>query len=1270
MFQLLNNSNYFTWKFKMEMHLVQLELWSVIEEPIPQVETEVFRRKNQKACATIAMCVENSQIHFIRGIKCAKEMWIKLQKVHERKTMTSKLHLLRKLYDKRMSDGENMQHHLDCLNVMRAQLLDRGEDIKDSSMVAIILNSLPKTYSSLVTSIEGQPEQTISLEYVMEKLLDESERRSDGNDEEGEKNSALKGQQYKKKRPLKCFHCHKLGHVKKDCFKWKKQNAAVSECGRVDDEICLQVANGIGWVIDSGASIHMTSNRNFFNNLEKSSGKVFIADGRSLDAIGIGNGFINGKYNKIHLRNVLYVPDLNGSLLSVKEIVKKGLLIEFKESKCFILNKNKVVAEGILKENLYILCEATNNETYISQSCFGCVHLWHRRLGHRNITDIKKLEQLGAGICIEKCNDNDFCDTCAKSKLTRTPFPKASLDRSKEILNIIHSDVCGPFQVKSRSGKRYFLSFIDDYSRYSKVYVLSTKNEVFSKFKEFHKEVENFTNKKLKILRCDNGGEYINDELKSYLKMFGIILQTTVPYCPEQNGIAERKNRTLVEMVRAMLSGANLSKSLWAECVMAANYIQNRLPSKSLDKTPFELWYNKKPNLSHMRVYGCKVFVQIPKCKRQKLDDASVEGTLVGYGENVKGYRILINGSNKIIVSKDVKFEERFSFTQEIKCDLDDSSIPNDISKDKGNEICNNEVPSSIKQIQGEKQQSNPEGLLERLQDEESSEQVQLRRSDRLKDKATKNWSEQINELFLVKTLETVVSDNAPVSWNEMIKMKNPERELWLQSANDEYESLVKNKTWVLTQLPNGKKVIGCKWVFQLKNTNVNKPKYKSRLVAKGYTQSFGEDYDETFAPVGKFVTLRTVLAVSAVRKYIVKHLDVKSAFLNGNIQEEIYMEQPQGFIQKGNEQLVCRLQKSIYGLKQAAKSWYDTLNEVLDKIGFIRSKADNCLYIKQIDQNFVYILIYVDDILICSKYEDEISNIYKELNDYFEIKDLGLVSSYLGIQIERNSKGDFLLHQEDKIKRLIVEAELEDAKPSYIPMDPEFVKITHEENLLPNNIKFRSVMGILLHISITTRPDIAVAVSILCRRVDNPRKCDLEAAKKVIRYLKTTINSKLILRRNSDLSIRCFTDANWAGEGDRKSTSGYLFLLGCNSISWSSKKQSTIALSSTEAEFIAASYAGQELLWLLQLMSDMNICVTKPIPMYEDNQSCIKIINSSKFSARTKHIDVKFHHIKNLQNDGIIDLKYCPSKQQFADFLTKPLSFPTFKNFITRILC
>lgn len=429
--------------------------------------------------------------------------------------MTSKLHLLRKLYDKRMVEGENMQQHLDCLNVMRAQLLDRGEDIKDNSMVAIMLNSLPKTYSALVTSIEGQPEETISLEYVMEKLLDEAERRGEGNGIEND-NSALKGQQYKKKKSIKCFHCNKMGHVKKDCFKWKKQNATVSQGECDEEEICLQVANGRGWVIDSGASIHMISNRNFFSKIENTNSKVYIADGRSLNAVGIGSGYINGKYNKLHLENVLYVPELNGSLLSVKAMVKKGLFVNFENNKCLIKNKNKIIADGILEENLYILCESIN-ESNMSEYCYGCVHLWHRRLRHRNIVDVKKLQQLCSGICIKKCND-DFCDICAKSKLTRKPFPKQTSSRSTELLNIIHSDVCGPFQVQSQSGKRYFLSFIDDYSKYSKIYVIERKNEVFSKFKDYVKEVENFTNKTKEILRCDNGDEYINKEMKFFFE--------------------------------------------------------------------------------------------------------------------------------------------------------------------------------------------------------------------------------------------------------------------------------------------------------------------------------------------------------------------------------------------------------------------------------------------------------------------------------------------------------------------------------------------------------------------------------------------------------------------------------------------------------------------------------------------------------------------------------------------------------------------------------
>ena len=491
-----------------------------------------------------------------------------------------------------------------------------------------------------------------------------------------------------------------------------------------------------------------------------------------------------------------------------------------------------------------------------------------------------------------------------------------------------------------------------------------------------------------------------------------------------------------------------------------------------------------------------------------------------------------------------------------------------------------------------------------------------------------------------------------------MEKLPDAEKLKWIKAADDEMKSLKELETWKLTELPEGKQAIGCKWVFKIKHDSEGKTdRYKARLVAKGYSQKFGEDYDATFAPVVKQTTLRTLLTIAAVRNMKVRHYDVKTAFLNGDITEDLYMSQPEGYVANGKENLVCKLTKSLYGLKQSARAWNTKINEVMLSNGFQQSKADQCLYSKFEHNKWMYVLLYVDDLIAVHEDDDAIRQFGDLIGDHFAVKDLGEISYYLGIQIERDISGNFLLNQSVKIAALLDEFNLNDAKGVSTPMEAAYMKAEGESDLLPDNELYRKAVGALLYVATTTRPDIAAAIGILCRRVSNPRQRDWNAVKRVMRYLKQTISLKLKISADNNLELVGYVDADWGGDvSDRKSTSGYLYMIGQSSISWSCKKQVSVALSSTEAEYIAASYASQEVIWLRQLLDDLGVAVNQPTLIYEDNQSVIKLAVSDKINTRTKHIDIRHHHLRDLVDRHVINFVYCETNNMIADVLTKPL--------------
>lgn len=379
-------------------------------------------------------------------------------------------------------------------------------------------------------------------------------------------------------------------------------------------------------------------------------------------------------------------------------------------------------------------------------------------------------------------------------------------------------------------------------------------------------------------------------------------------------------------------------------------------------------------------------------------------------------------------------------------------------------------------------------------------------------------------------------------------------------------------------------------------------------------------------------------------------------------------MKQPDGYIDPEKPHLVCLLQRSLYGLKQAARAWNIKFNDALISIGFVRSEADYCLYIKGVGGGeSVYIVMHVDDVL-CVGPNEKVKETFDLLSGIFEMKDLGPVSHYLGVEIEKH-EGSFLLHQAKKVEKLVKEFGLQDSKPVKTPMDAGFYRSNHESPSLPDNKRYRQAIGSLMYLSTTTRPDIFSAVGILARRVEKPSQADWNAVKRIIAYLNCTQHVKFRLGREEDMTLKCYVDADWAGDvADRKSISGYLFKIGSSCVAWFCRKQTSVALSSTEAEFVAASMATQEAVWMRQLLQDLGFPQDGPTSLMEDNQSCIKFIENERASSRIKHLDVKRCFVHDMVKKKEVKLKYCPSEENDADLLTKPLTPVRFKIIKSRI--
>uniref|UniRef100_A0A2N9HJ90 Integrase catalytic domain-containing protein n=1 Tax=Fagus sylvatica TaxID=28930 RepID=A0A2N9HJ90_FAGSY len=471
---------------------------------------------------------------------------------------------------------------------------------------------------------------------------------------------------------------------------------------------------------------------------------------------------------------------------------------------------------------------------------------------------------------------------------------------------------------------------------------------------------------------------------------------------------------------------------------------------------------------------------------------------------------------------------------------------------------------------------------------------------------------------------------------------------LWQQAMKEELDALLKTGTWDLVDLPAGKSAIGCKWVYKIKTrSDGTVDRYKARLVAKGFTQEYGIDYEETFAPVARLSSVRTLIAVSASRHWPLFQMDVKNAFLNGELTEEVYMQLPPGFSQPpGFSHKVCRLRRALYGLKQAPRAWFAKFSSTISQHGFSASSYDSALFFRRSDHGITLLLLYVDDMIITGDDVQGIQDLKHFLGQHFEMKDLGPLSYFLGLEVSSSSDG-YYLTQAKYTSDLISRAGITDSKIVDTPIEYNNRLNTHDGEPLPDATLYRQLVGSLVYLTVT-RPDISYAVHIVSQFMAAPRSLHYAAVLRILR---------LILMPT--------------GQGiptDRRSTTGYCFLLGDSLISWRSKKQSVVARSSTEAEYRALADTTAELLWLRWLLQDLGIDCSTAVPIHCDNRSAIQIAHNDVFHERTKHIEIDCHFIRHHLLQGTLQLRSVSSQDQLADIFTKPMPPGRFRDFISNL--
>jgi len=1032
------------------------------------------------------------------------------------------------------------------------------------------------------------------------------------------------------------------------------------------------------WIVDTASNTHLTPFKSRLNNYHQfaTAGIVEGLGSKQVSALGSGDAvLLDYSGNRFILHDVLYVPDHTASILSLNKLRHAGMSFQF-------LEVDNMDGDFILSADtsFHLIGHAANDILYITDNLSFTSFIstrkrrrdpsitqqhapsssqhddstpsnnWHLRLCHASTTRISKLQH----ILGDQDHDLLDCLACIRAKQHKLPHYPSNFKASAKG-ELIHSDIVGPFFI-SKGGSKYVLTFLDDYTHFCWVSLLPNKKAttVQHAFEVWINEIQT-QGVIVKSIRTDGGGEYEGD-LTPYLESLGITHEITAPYTPQANGRAERLNRTLGEMVRAMLFHAHMPQSFWAEAMDHASHVLNLLPSDAINGIPWERWTDRelsKEMLDKIHPFGTIVHAYIPRQQRWtkgKLAARSSMGCMIS-----PKWSALTQDPTATYKYWDFECQT-FNFSHHL---IITARFPKD--GDFGEPSAAPPVPlvafptPTTTPPPSQPPASQPPELPLTPQQPPSQQPPSPPSEPVLYDMIVVEPLPSKRRAF---TASHAASSAEPISYDDALNRSDASQ--WIQAMNEEMDSIHQNGTWNLEDLPPGRKSIGVKWVFKIKRDALNNfQRYKARLVAKGYSQVAGLDFDKTFAPVVRIDSIRVLLALSAHLGLHIIHADCKTAFLNGRSDLEIYLQQPEGFISKLYPHKVLRLNKSLYGLKQAPRIWYLLLCNTICELGFVPLETDSSIYFSPALHAFL--AVYVDDVLIFASSQPTCHEIFEQLNAHFKMENLGAPSSFLGLNIIRDGLHSITINQSGYIDRILTRFQMQGALPARTPLDPS-LPLLQQTPISPNkhaNIQlYQELIGSLNHLAVFSRPDISNAVSQLSQFLQDPSETHLKAARHVLRYLKHTRTLSIVYLRQNAPILRLFgySDANWGGDrNDRKSHTGYLFMLNGSPVSWTSKKQTTVAVSTMEAEYMALSDASREAIARMQQLSELR-CDIPPPTLLSDNQGALDIAENPTNFQRAKHIDIRFHFIRHALLNDSISIHYIPTSDNPADALTKAL--------------
>nr|AAS01945.1 putative polyprotein [Oryza sativa Japonica Group] len=1001
-----------------------------------------------------------------------------LRNMSEDQARAERSNTSKSLFACRLAEGNPVSPHVIKMIGYTESLDKLGFPLNRELVTDLILQSLPPSFEPFIMNFNmNNLNRTLAELHGMLKTAEESikknsnhvmvmHKRKPNNKKSGQKrklnsdeitstsNSKTKVQKTGPAKDAECFFCKETGHWKRNYKKYleqlkqKQQDGKSSTSGINVIEINLATSSTDSWVFDTESVAHICKSLQGLKrsrSLARGEVDIRVGNGARVAAVAVGTMPLSLPSGIVlELNNCYCIRALCKNVISASCLQAEGYGFRSVDNGCSVYYNDIFYFHVPMMNGLYIVnldgCSVYNiNAKRQCPNYLNPTFIWHCRLGHINEKRMEKLHRDGLLHSFDFESFKTY-ESCLLGKMTKGPFTGQS-ERASELLGLVHTDVCGPMSSTARGGFGYFITFTDDFSKYGYVYLMRHKSESFEKFKEFQNEVQNHLGKTIKYLRSDRGGEYLSLEFGNHRKECGIVPQLTPPGTPQWNAVSERRNRTLLDMVRSMMSQTNLPLSFSGYALETTAFTLNWVPSKSVDKTPYEIWTGNRPSLSFLKIWGY---------------------------EETKGYYFYNREEGKVFVARHGVFLEKEFISR----------------KDSGSML----------------------------------------------------WKHRLHE--------------GPKEFGVHLR------------------------------------AIECKWFFK-KKTDVdgNVHIYKARLVAKGFRQIQGVDYDETFLPVAMLKSIRIVLAIAAYFDYEIWQMDVKTAFLNGNLDEDVYMTQPKGFVDPQSAKKICKLQKSIYGLKQASRSWNIRFDEVVKALGFVKNEEVPCVYKKISGSALVFLILYVDDILLIGNDIPMLESVNISLKNSFSMKDLGEAAYILGIRIYRDgSKRLIGLSESTYIDKVLKMFNMQDSKKGFLPMSHginlnknQCLQTTNEQNKM-SVIPYASAIGSIMYAMLCTRPDVSYVLSATSRYQSDPSESHWIAVKNILKYLRRTKDMFLVYGGQEELVVNGYTDASFqTDKDDFRSQSGFVFCLNGSAVSWKSSKQDTAANSTTEAEYIAASKAAKE---------------------------------------------------------------------------------------------